>query len=70
MFIEYMDDNPKRSLEDKLRGILALHRERYGEPGLILCHPSQVVSLPAVVILSCEGQRGIVRKDTWWVGLS
>jgi hypothetical protein len=69
MYHVYVDDNPKRSVEEKLRGILALFQERYGRAaGIVLVHPEQVIVMPSVLVVS-DGP-AIVRKDQFWVALS
>lgn len=71
MYQWYFDDNPKRSLAEKLTGIIRLYTERYGtKPGIILTHPDQAIQRSDCLIVTGDSQGVVVRKDNFLAGLN
>lgn len=71
MYLHWYDDNPKRSLEEKIAGALAAYREKFGTGAtIVLCHPEQCIHRADVLIVSGESQGIPVRLNNFLVSRS
>lgn len=67
MYLGWFDDNPKKSVEVKIREGIAAYTERFKtQPTIVFMHKPDMIDYPGVEVRS----ETYIRKHNFWIGMA
>lgn len=66
LFLGWFDDNPKKSVETKVKEGIAAYTERFNaQPTVVLMHQPDMIAYPEIEVRT----EAYIRKHNFWFGV-